>query len=380
MARYPTVEHLLEEAVAESGPSDFGPGDFREGLEVLLDSLERDGDLHPDADASVIGDSRRRLVNRLAVEAWYTEHPEVEDIAVRGPVDVNGLPRTGTTALADMLSLDPQFRSLRGWEQTKPVPPPTLGDEAADPRRRAFEKMRAARSDEQRAMHIFEVDATMEDTEVLGMAFHGQQMMLPVRSYRDWWRDADLTDTYAYHRRVVKLLGSQRPPNLWLFKAPHHKFHLEALTTAYPDIRFVMTHRDPGKVVPSYASIVLSVTPPAENERDLAALGQEICEHLRIGMEHAIEERARIGEDRFLDVNHRDLVADPKGTIQRIYEWLDLDLTIEVEQTILDWQAANRMGAQGTHRHTAEQYGLTTNQIRSDYDFYIRRFDVAVEG
>jgi hypothetical protein len=38
------------------------------------------------------------------------------------------------------------------------------------------------------------------------------------------------------------------------------------------------------------------------------------------------------------------------------------------------------MGAQGTHRYTAEQYGLTTDQIRSDYDFYIRRFDVAVEG
>ena len=25
-------------------------------------------------------------------------------------------------------------------------------------------------------MHLYEVDATMEDTEVLGMAFHGQQI------------------------------------------------------------------------------------------------------------------------------------------------------------------------------------------------------------
>ena len=100
-------------------------------------------------------------------------------------------------------------------------------------------------------MHLYELDATMEDTEVLGMAFHGQQMTLPVPSYRDWWRAADLTETYRYHRRVVKLLGSQRPPDLWLFKAPHHKFHLEALAVAYPDVRFVMTHRDPAKVVPS---------------------------------------------------------------------------------------------------------------------------------
>ncbi len=380
MARYTSADQLLGEAVAQAGLSDFGAGDFREGLTVLLDSLERDGDLSPDTDATVVGDLRRRLVNRLEVEAWYVEHPDVEEVSVRGPVDINGLPRTGTTALADMLSLDPQFRCLRGWEQAKPLPPPTLDTEADDPRRLEFAKGREKLSPEHQAMHIFEIDATMEDTEVLGMAFHGQQMTLPVPSYRTWWRGADLTETFHYHRRVVKVLGSRRPPDLWLFKAPHHKFHLEALAGAYPDVRFIMTHRDPGKVVPSYASIVSSILPAPNGARDLHALGREISEHLRVGMEHAIEERARIGEDRFLDVHHRDLVGDPKGTIRAVYGWLGLELTPSVEKSIFDWQEANRMGAQGTHRYTAEQYGLTTAQIRSDYDFYIRRFDVALEG
>jgi hypothetical protein len=141
-----------------------------------------------------------------------------------------------------------------------------------------------------------------------------------------------------------------------------------------------MTHRDPGKVVPSYASLVSSILPRPEGERDLHALGREIGDHLRVGMEHAIEQRARIGEDRFLDVHHRDLIADPKGTIRRIYAWLDRELTPDVEQNIVAWQDANRVGAQGTHRYTAEQFGLTTGQIRADYDFYIRHFDVAVEG
>ncbi len=110
------------------------------------------------------------------------------------------------------------------------------------------------------------------------------------------------------------------------------------------------------------------------------ALGREISDHLREGMEHAIEQRARIGEDRFFDVHHRDLVGDPRGTIRRIYAWLDLELTPPVEQTIFDWQEENRMGAQGTHRYTAEQYGLSVDKIRSDYDFYIRHFDITVEG
>lgn len=378
--RYPSPEELLSSAVAEGGHTDFGPGDFREGLAVLLESLERDGDLHPDTDIAVIGDLRRRLVNRLDVEAWYAEHPEVDDVTISGPIDINGLPRTGTTALADMLSLDPQFRCLRGWEQTRPVPPPVADGEAEDPRRVEFIRQHEERSAASAAMHIFEVDATMEDTEILGMAFHGQQMTLPVPGYRKWWRSADLTDTYEYHRRVVKLLGSKRPPELWLFKAPHHKFHLEALSRAYPEMRFVMTHRDPAKVVPSYTSLVSTIFPPADGQRDLHALGHEVSEHLREGMQRAIEERARIGEDRFLDVHHGELLADPKGTIRRVYDWLDLELTPAVEQTIFSWQEANTMGAKGTHHYTPEQFDLSAAQIRSDYDFYIRHFDVAVEG
>jgi hypothetical protein len=380
MARYPSADQLLDESVEQTGLSDFGPGDFREGLAILLDSLERDGHLRADTDTAVLGEFRRRLVNRLEVEAWYVEHPEVEDVSVRGPVDINGLPRTGTTALADMLSLDPQFRCLRGWEQYKPCPPPRFEDEADDRRRDEFAKSRERRSLPSQAMHLFEMDATMEDTDVLGMAFHGQQMMLPVPSYRDWWREADLSSTYLYHRRVIKLLGSRRPPDLWLFKAPHHKFHLEALVSAYPDIRFVMTHRDPAKVVPSYASYVSMILPSADGERDLHGLGREICDHLRIGMEHAIEQRGRIGEDRFLDIHHRDLVTDPKSTIRRVYEWLGLGLSPSVEQTLLDWQEANRLGTVGTHRYTPEQFGLSAAQIRSEYDFYIRHFDVAMEG
>jgi hypothetical protein len=377
--RYPTSDVLMDEARAATNLADFGPGDFREGLDALLDSLERDGDLHPATDAEVIGAFRRRLVNRLEVEAWYRDHPEMERLAVRGPVDINGLPRTGTTALANMLSLDPQFRSLRGWEQAQPCPPPTVDAEATDPRRLEAAEQYAHMPPEIKAMHLYDLDATMEDTELLGMAFHGQQMTLPVYRYHAWWRAADLRPTYAYHRRVVTLLQSRRPPDLWLFKAPHHKFHLEAIAAAYPDVRFVMTHRDPAKVVPSYASIVSAFLPAADGERDLHRLGAEICNHLRVGMENAMAARARLGEDRFFDVHHHELVADPMGTVLRIYDWLALELRPAVENALAVWQTENRSGAHGTHRYTAAQYGLDAAQIRSEYDFYIRHFDVKVE-
>ena len=378
--RYSSAHVLLAEAVEQTGLSDFGAGDFREGLEVLLESLRRDAGLAPSTDARVLGDLRRRLVNRLDVEAWYRDHPAIEELAVRGPVDVMGLPRTGTTALANMLSLDPQFRCLRGWEQKYPCPPPTTAGEATDPRLLEAIAEHDARPPQLRAMHLYDVHATMEDSDVLGMAFHGQQYTLPVYGYHAWWRAADCTPTFAYHRRITTLLQSQRPPDLWLFKAPHHKFHLESIVAAYPDARFVMTHRDPTKVVPSYASLVSALFPTPERDHDMHRLGRELSVHLREGMERAIAARQRIGENRFLDVHHRDLNTDPLGTVHRVYAFLGLELRPDAEVAMRDWHDANRTGAHGTHRYTAEQFGLSTAQLRSEFDFYIHHFDVDVEG
>ena len=64
-----------------------------------------------------------------------------------------------------------------------------------------------------------------------------------------------------------------------------------------------------------------------------------MSKHLRVGVEQAIAARARIGEERFLDVHHRDLIADPMGTVRDVYEFLGLELRPAVEQAFADWQA-----------------------------------------
>ena len=40
--RYPSVDDLLAQASANTGLTDFGPGDFREGLGWLLKSVDDD--------------------------------------------------------------------------------------------------------------------------------------------------------------------------------------------------------------------------------------------------------------------------------------------------------------------------------------------------
>lgn len=381
-AEIDTVEAMLREACTITGLSAFGEPTFRTGLDRFLLSLREDARLTPEGWADIRAVLLRRLSNRLRIEAWHGAHPEAASAPIEGPVSITGLPRTGTTALANMMSLDPQFRSLRLWEQAEPCPPPVLADESSDPRRLAWGRRvegLAQAQPEQLAMHLYDVDATVEDHDLLGLEFCAQQTVVPAFGYHAWWRDADMRPAFHYHRRAITLLQSQRPPNRWLFKAPHHKFHLEALLDAYPDARFVFTHRDPAKAVPSFASFITSLYPRGVLARhDLATIGRELHRHLLIGMQRALAARARIGEHRFIDVHQSQIDRDPIGTLGRIYDFLGLELTDGMIAAVGDWARANHVGAYGVHRYTAEEFGLNAKAIRSDYSFYIDRFDVKV--
>lgn len=377
---YPTAQQLMAYASEATGLDDFGPDSFLSGLEMMLESLAADVPYAPADREKAVAILQRRLVNRLKIEAWFAAHPEQATAPIESPVSIVGLPRTGTTALGNLLSLDPQFRSLRAWEQENPCPPPLLEDELSDPRRVAYAQMveTLMRDDpEQASMHIWETDASVEDTEVLGLEFHSQQMTMPVWRYHAWWRSEDLRPTFRYHARVARLLQSSRPPNRWLFKAPHHKFHLEHMIDAYPDIRFVFTHRDPVKSVPSYASFVASLYPPEVVARiGKVKIGKEIHNHLLTGMHQAMAARERLGPERFLDIHHADFVKAPMETLDRIYDWLGLPLSDATRTRFENWQSKNGSGAHGTHRYTPEEYGMSSERLREDFDFYIRAFDI----
>jgi Sulfotransferase family len=380
---YPSLDELMNRAAEQTGLHDFGSSSFRVGFERFIASLRDDANLTTDGAAVVVETITRRLRNRLQVEAWHHANPSAATAAIDGPVCVNGLPRTGTTALGNMLSLDPQFRCLRGWEQRQPCPPPTLASEQNDPRR--VEAIRSSNDlvtqrPEQMAMHLWDTDATTEDTDVLGIDGRPQSAPTPVYGYHEWWRTADMRATYAYHRRVATLLQSSRPPNRWLFKSPHMSFHLEDFVDAYPDARFVMTHRDPAKAVPSWVSFVTSLMPPGTLETlDTQRFGQHLAAHLAVGAERCIAARAALGEHRFLDVHHLELVADPMGQVERIYEWLGYPFTAATRAAIVNWSAANRSGAHGAHRYTPEQFGLTSAGLRNQFDSYTTRFGVTLE-
>jgi Sulfotransferase family len=364
-----TTDELVTRACERSGLSDFGSSGWEEGLEQLVAGVAADIGRDAQAVATVEEMIITRLVNRLGVEHWYAEHGHELAEPVQGPVAIVGLPRTATTALQFLLAVDPQFRYARPWEVNAPVPPPELANETADPRRLAASSRPSVR-------HIASVDGPIEDNPLLGLHFHSQELGLPVPTYTTWWRDAEFEEAFAYYDRVLRLLHSRRPPYRWLVKGPAYLFLLDVFARRYPNVRFLMTHRDPAVALPSTCSTVIDawslVVPTVTVEQE--AVGRFLLEHYVDATRRAISARRDLGEHRFLVVSQQDVERDAVGTAERIYAFLDLELTDDVRATMTEFAHENRRGARGEHAYTAEEFGYTVDGIRTAFSEYLDRF------
>ena len=118
---------LHEAAIKQTGLDDFGDSAYLDGLRVLLSALDTDLKLTGVYRERVFGSIVGVLIGRLYAAKGWREHPDCLQTAVRRPLIITGIPRTGTTALHKALSMDPQFQGLELWlAQTPMVRPPRV--------------------------------------------------------------------------------------------------------------------------------------------------------------------------------------------------------------------------------------------------------------
>jgi hypothetical protein len=362
-----TPQELIDRAQAETGLTDFGADGWQEGLTEMVKAIAIDVPDDEDAARRVEDILVERLSTRLRIEQWYAEHGDEAAAPVEGPLIIVGLPRTATTATHHMLSLDPQIRYLRTWERNQPLPPPDIATEASDPRRV---------EPEQSTMHIRTVDGPAEDGPLLMLDFrsgHG----LPLPSFETWWYANRHTSAFAYLDRVMRLLQSHRPPRYWLLKYPNYAYQLDQLLEQWPDAKFVWTHRDPVKLVPSTCSVTIDGHRrriPDYEPPDWSVFGHEQLDRFSRIAERGVELRRRLGEERFIDVSQQQMNASAVDVAERIYAFAGLPLSDEQRKVIQEWSEANKAGSRGAHSYTAEQYGLTDDEIREAFAGYLEAY------
>jgi hypothetical protein len=78
----------------------------------------------------------------------------------------------------------------------------------------------------------------------------------------------------------------------------------------------------------------------------------------------------------FLDVSYSALMSNPIGQIERIYKWLDIPLTPEVKEKMLQTlKDENRVNKYGVHNYNLEDFGLNNEEVVNQLQFYMDRFN-----
>ena len=370
-------ENLKSRACAETGLDNFGEAPCETSLEILCRSLDEEARLGEEgvakAEALLVG----HLAERLRLEDFIGRHPEVLDQPVAPAIFQVGMPRSGTTALAQHLSEDPALRSIPRWESKRLTPPETGAFTEDDPR---IAEIRAEFAEAFKDMPWRQkilpnnYDDPAEHGLLMALTFLNLQWptLFRIPGWTEWALAQDITPGYEYLARVLKVLQWAHPARRWNLKLPPDLFALDAIAKVFPNAVFVWSHRDPVESISSVCSLCAQVREKQGGARvDPLEVGPEQLEFQARAVDRGLAARAKIGEDRFIDVRQADLGADTLGTISTLYDQLGLEMSGEYRANLETRMREKPRGRFGKHEHDLASYGLTETQVRERFSAYI---------
>jgi hypothetical protein len=373
--RMPSRAELVAEAVRGvpgAVPADLADDGWTAGLDAFLVALVTEADLTPAGVRFAHGVIRSGLVNRLHVQRALAADDAIAARPVGPAVVVVGLPRSGTTLLQHLLSLDPDSRSLRQWEAATPGPPPG-GDPDADRRRiRAAEhsaRLLDRLAPQARTLHPTGPALPTECVTLFANSFASLELgvIYQVPSYVDWCLTTDMRPHYAFYARQLQVLARHERRERWSLKSPAHLFWLDELTRALPESRVVSLRRDPIEVLSSFCRLVMVMSAATARRVDPHEVGAYWSGVWVEGVRRATAARARIASDRWVDVEYRDLVADPVGTVSGIYGAFELPFGDGLARALRDHLAAHPRRI-STIQYSLADFGLDAEEQRRRFD------------
>jgi hypothetical protein len=138
----------------------------------------------------------------------------------------------------------------------------------------------------------------------------------------------------------------------------------------------VWTHRDPALTFSSLSSFIAGFLAAFGGDKDKVAIGRDVVDTWIAGMTRGLAARSDPAiEARIIDLAHKDVVANPKAAIQRIYDKFGLKFSdahkAGIDRFLADNPAAKRMGK---HKHSPQEYGIDVDEVRVRMKDYYDRF------
>lgn len=308
--------------------------------------------------------------------------PELDEVDVGEPIFIMAAPRSGTTLLHRLMSLDEQFTSFKLWQTMFP----TVGaydiaarlkwidERLGHPMHKLQEAVAKQAFSGWEGIHKTRFDEAEEDEAsfVLAMATPAVWLAapyvneLPDVAYPD---QTAMRDTLArYFRGTVKrhMLAEARSggkDKTLLLKNVLLAGRLGIVTDACPDARFVNVVRHPYRTMASLMSFF--TTPWRFHSPDVAVDGPEAKAFAEIAMDYALTVHRfmqELPEERGITVYYKDLIEKPEELIYSIYDRFGLEASESYRVELRRVVKAQRKYS-SVHQYTLEEFGLTEDHV-----------------
>jgi len=341
-------DELIATAKKQTGLSDFGEGPHHDALSRLCVALETEAAL------SFLGRHlvRQQLLQglhvQLQVQEWVRRYPQIADEKIEQPLVIIGMPRTGTTILHELMTLDASNRNPLFWEVAHPFPPPETASYHSDTRIKRHQReldFSHYLMPGVQGMHRMGSQLPQECVAVTAYVFASMlySTIFHIPSYTRWLENgADHAAAFRFHRRFHQLLQWRCKAKRWVVKSPGHLWTLPALLNEYPDARLIQTHRDPLRILSSLTSLS-------------ATLRQAYSTH----------------------IDTSEFVRTPVECVRAIYQKFDLPFDAQLTTQIPQYITANPSDKHGGHKHSFADTGLDISNERKKVSGYQEYFGVA---
>lgn len=362
------AKRLMDDAMASTGLSDWGGAPFEEPFYILLESLEREAKLSHQGRFTLSHHFSRLLRNLLLLAEEWKRNPAIQQTEITPPLFVIGLPRTGTTYLHTLLSLDPENRALRYWELLFPSPAPKPMTYANDPRirkARYFTKGIDVLAPKLARIHPLRAESAEECCFIFDHLFLDSihHPVFDVPQYIAYYLKHDPAPSYRFHHAMLKHYARGWEFERFVLKAPRHLFCLEALLNEYPEAPVIWTHRDAAQAAPSLCSLSETARRIVSDEIDLHRIGRLCMEHRRHEFEAGMKAKSGAGNGQILDVEYDDLIHAPVELVQWIYQHFGLNYTDAFDMRLREHAGAESRKRRVKHEYSMERYGLEAKQM-----------------
>eukprot|EP00457_Paulinella_chromatophora_P004785 gb/GEZN01004798.1/.p1 GENE.gb/GEZN01004798.1/~~gb/GEZN01004798.1/.p1 ORF type:complete len:612 (+),score=81.86 gb/GEZN01004798.1/:56-1837(+) len=392
------VKSLVAQAKRAEAPQFFGTGDnISDGVRLFCTSI-----YNSPAGVSATGKLimnnyvRGQLHLRQQVISYITNHPDVLKVKLARPVIIMGLPRTGSTFLQKLMSLDPNARHLCFWEMTMPIPPPRKRTYETDPRIAmvaqgldSSDLISKGFMEKIRKFHNIRSDSMEEELILLqhSMIFMSHYFLTGLNSpFYNWLMGSDAPHECFYqhlYRALQVLCSKYKPRSFLILKAPVHSLQPEALMKIFPDARIINTHRDPTAAISSWTkfqrqmlSIYVAKDKDIGNTQMYADMTLDMCVKMA---DRVMAYRDSHPEERWFDLKYKDLIAEPLKSLERVCAFHDIKFTPKWRSAVvkfLDAQATRTTGKQGgqSGERGLAELGLDEDHVRRSFANYTSRY------